>query len=144
MTICVIVADGSRARILLAEHGNSPLTEVQDFVHPESRLREQDLITDLPGRGSDSGGPGKHTMGQENTARRREVDDFARELSGEIDRLLRKTRLHRIYLVASPKLLGHLRAALSKQCVELIAGEIDKDLVRHDLEAIRSHLPKSM
>ncbi|MGD2171432.1 MAG: host attachment protein [Gammaproteobacteria bacterium] len=144
MTICVIVADGSRARVLLAEHGDSPLTELQDFVHPESRLREQDLITDLPGRGSDSGGPGKHTMGQENTTRRKEVDDFARELGAEIDKLCRKTHPHRIYLVASPKLLGHLRAALSKQSADLIAGEIDKDLVRHDLDAIRSHLPKRM
>ena len=144
MTICVIVADGSRARILQAEHGDSPLIELQDFVHPESRLLDQDLITDEPGRGIRSGGAGKHTMGHESEARRKEIDDFARELGTEVENLRRKTRPHRIYLVASPKLLGYLRDALSKQCADLIAGEIAKDLVRHDLDDIRAHLPKRM
>ena len=83
-------------------------------------------------------------MGHEFAARRKEIDDFAHELGAELEKLRRKTHPHRVYLVASPKLLGHLRAALSKQCAELIVGEIAKDLVRHDLEAIRAQLPKIM
>ena len=66
MSICVVVADSSKARILLAESGHGALTDDRDFVHPESRFREQDLVTDGTGSEIDSGGYGKHSMGHEN------------------------------------------------------------------------------
>ena len=142
MSICVAVADASRARILLAEYWDTPLTEYKDLVHPESRLREQDLVSDETGNVYDSGGHGIHGMGQENAAHKKEVEDFAREVCSEIDNLRKKTDLRRIYLVAPPRFLGQLRAAMNRQCHALIAGEVDKNLVMQDIEAIRSHLPK--
>lgn len=142
MSICVVVADSSKARILLAENGRSPLVDHSDYVHPESRLKEQDLVSDGSGAESDSGGFGKHSMGHENAARQKQAEIFAHELCNEIDKLRRTSDLRRIYLVASPKFLGLLRASISKQCVDLLAGEINRDLVTHSIEDIRSHLPK--
>lgn len=144
MSICVVVADGSRARLLLAEHGDSALIECSDLVHPESRLRQQQLVSDSPGSGNDSGGYGSHSMGHENTAHRKQEADFARELSSEIDRLCDENRPHRLYLVAPPRFLGELRGCLSKQSSALLAGEIDKNLVKHGIDEIRAHLPKRM
>lgn len=144
MSICVVVADSSRARILLAESGQSPLIDEKDFIHPESRLREQDLISDGTGSESDAGGFGKHSMGHERTAHEKEMKNFADELCVEIDRLRQGSDLRRIYLVAAPKFLGLLRAAMSKQCSSLIEGEISKDLVSHSIEDIRSHLPRRL
>ncbi len=142
MSICVVVADSSKARILLAPSGYDPLIEDRYFVHPESRLREQDLVTDGTGSEIDSGGYGKHTMGHENAVHQKHAGIFAYELCGEIDKLRRNSDLHKIYLVASPKFLGLLRSSMSKQCTELLVGEINKDLVNHSIEDIRSHLPK--
>ena len=142
MSICVVVADSSKARILLAENGRGALIDDRDFVHPESRLREQDLVSDGTGNETDSGGYGKHSMGHENAAHRKHAETFANELCGEIDKLRRNSDLHKIYLVASPKFLGLLRSSMSKQCTELLVGEINKDLVSHSIEDIRSHLPK--
>jgi len=144
MSILVLVADGSRARFLSAEDGGSPLTETGDFVHPESRLREQDLVSDGTGSGRDSGGYGMHSMGHENEAHRRQQENFAREVCREIDRLRGAGGLYRIYLIAPPGFLGHLRAALGKQSAELVAGEIDRELVTSSLDDIRSHLPKRL
>ncbi len=144
MSICVVVADSSKARILLAESGYGALTDDRDFVHPESRLREQDLVTDGAGNEIDSGGYGKHSMGHENAAHQKHAETFASELCGEIDKLRRNSDLHKIYLVASPKFLGLLRSSISKQCTELLVGEINKDLVNHSIEDIRSHLPKHL
>ena len=144
MSIIVLVADGSRARMLRAEDGASALTESGDFVHPESRLREQELVSDGSGSGKDSGGYGLHSMGHEKEAHQRQQDDFARELCREIDRLRNGGGLHRIYLVAPPGFLGRLRAALGKQSAELIAGEVDRELVTSSLEEIRAHLPKRL
>lgn len=144
MSICVVVADSSKARILLAESGQSPLIDDRDFIHPESRLREQDLVSDGTGSESDAGGFGKHSMGHEKTAHEKEMKNFADELCIEIDKLRQSSNLRRIYLVASPKFLGLLRAAMSKQCSALLEGEISKDLVSHSIEDIRSHLPRRL
>lgn len=142
MSICVVVADSSKARMLLADNGRSSLVDHKDFVHPESRLREQDLVSDGGGSESDSGGYGKHSMGHEHAAHLKQAEIFANELCEEIEKLRRSIDLRRIYLVASPKFLGLLRTGMSKQCAELLAGELNKDLVTHSIEDIRSRLPK--
>ena len=144
MSICVVVADGSKARILLAESGQSPLIDEKDFIHPESRLREQDLVSDGTGSESDAGGFGKHSMGHEKTAHEKEMKNFAGELCVEIDRLRQGSDLRRIYLVAAPKFLGLLRSSMSKQCSALLEGEVSKDLVSHSIEDIRAHLPRRL
>ena len=144
MSICVVVADSSRARILVAESGHSPLVDERDYIHPESRYREQDLVSDGSGSETDSGGFGKHSMGHEKVAHQKEAETFAHELRDEIDKLRRTSDLRRIYLVASPKFLGLLRSSISKQCTELLAGEVNKDLVDHSIEDIRTHLPKRL
>ena len=144
MSICVVVADASRARILLSEYGDSDLTEYRDLVHPESRLREQDLVSDETGNVYDSGGHGIHGMGQENNAHRKEAEDFAREVCGEVELVRRQGDLHRIYLIAPPRFLGQLRSAMNKQCAALIAGEADKNLVTQGIDAIRAPLPKRL
>ena len=129
---------------MVAESGNSPLVDEKDFIHPESRLREQDLVSDGPGSESDSGGFGKHSMGHEKAAHQKQAEAFAHELRDEIDKLRRSSDLRRIYLVASPKFLGLLRSSISKQCTELLSGEVNKDLVDHSIEDIRSHLPNRL
>ena len=144
MTISVIVADASRARILSTGDTLDQLSEIEDLVHPESRLREQDLVTDGYGSGSDSGGPGKHSMGHEKEAHERQAEIFAKELCARIDQLSRRQKIHRIYLVAAAGFLGLLRANLSKQCASLVAGEVNKNLVTHDLSDIRAHLPRKL
>ena len=144
MSICVVVAGSSKARILLVESGHSPLTDDRDYVHPESRLRVQDLVTDGTGSEIDSGGYGKHSMGHERAAHQKQVETFAHDLCGEIDKLRQNSDLWKIYLVAPPKFLGLLRSSISKQCRELLVGEVNKDLVNHSIEDIRSHLPKRL
>ena len=144
MSICIVVANSSMAKFMLTEDSRSPLVEQEEYVHPQSRMREQDLVSDGSGSGSDSGGPGMHSMGHEQAARKREAETFARDIGDAIEKLRRKTDLRKIYLVAPPKFLGLLRSSVSKQCQELLRGEINKDLVKHSATDIRSHLPKKL
>jgi protein required for attachment to host cells len=46
--------------------------------------------------------------------------------------------------VAPPSFLGQLRAALSDQVRALVSAELDKDLVRFDVDAIRERLPERL
>ena len=142
MTIWVVVADSSKARILAAENKTAELQEVSDFVHPESRMRVQDLVADGSGSGSDSGGYGRHSMGHETEPRQQEAESFARELCAEIEKGCRDNNLHRVYLIAPPKFLGMLRGFLNKQCEERIEEQIGKNLVERSIKEIRANLPK--
>ncbi|MCW8855424.1 MAG: host attachment protein, partial [Gammaproteobacteria bacterium] len=49
-TTWVVVADSSRARIFTAETSTSALQEIETLAHPEGRLHEQALSSDLPGK----------------------------------------------------------------------------------------------
>ena len=142
MTIWVVVADSSKARILAAENKTAELEDKSGFIHPESRMRAQDLVADGSGSGSDAGGYGRHSMGHEADPRQQEAEIFARELCGEIEQGCRDNNLHRIYLIAPPKFLGLLRGFLNKQCAERIEEAIDKNLVEHNIKDIRGHLPR--
>lgn len=142
MAVYVIVADSARARILTSEAGVGNLQEERDFIHPESRLQQQELTSDSGGK--NSGVYGQHSMGHEKSAREHATDSFARELVEEINKIRLSGDLGRLYLVAAPRLLGLLRGHLKKPCRDLIAGEVDKDLVSHSIEDIRSHLPASL
>ncbi len=144
MSICVIVADSSKARFLMAQYRDDPLQDEKDFIHPESRLRDQNLAADGSGSGGDAGGFGRHSMGHEKSMQQQQAEIFARELCAEVDKIRRRGELGKIYLVASPRFLGLMRANLSKQCTDLLAGEVNKDLVNHSIEDIRSHLPKAL
>ena len=144
VSICIVVADSSRARILTAQSGSGPLQDEKDYIHNESRLKEQDLVADETGSGSDSGGYGKHSMGHEGAAHQRQAETFAHEICSEVDKLRQHSDLRKIYLVAAPKFLGLLRTGLNKQCTELLVVEVNKGLVKHSIEDIRSHLPKRL
>lgn len=142
MSIWVVVADSSKARILSAQSKTDELQDVGDYIHPESRMRTQDLVADGSGSGSDSGGYGKHSMGHENGVHQQQAEAFAREICAEIDKACQNNDLRRIYLIAPPKFLGLLRNGLNRQCAQRVDSEIDKNLVDHSIKDIRSHLPR--
>ena len=144
MSIYVVVADSSKARFLKADTTDQPLQDERDFIHSESRLREQDLVADGSGSSSDSGGYGQHSMGHEKSGHEQQSKIFARELSDEIEKIRQGGEVRRIYLVAAPRFLGILRASLNRNCAALVDGEINKDLVDHAIDDIRAHLPKRL
>jgi len=81
-------------------------------------------------------------MGHEKDAHQHEVEKFARELCGELDKASQGKDVRKIYLIAAPKFLGLLRSGLSKPCADKLVGEVNKNLVSHSVEDIRGHLPK--
>lgn len=141
MSILIVVADASRARFLVAETRKGRLIEASDFVHNASRQHEQELTSDGKGTGQDATGYGQHTMGHENETHKHHKESFARDLCTEIEKVMKAGKTGKIYLLAAPAFLGMLRKLMNKQTLKLITGEIQKDLVNHSIQEIRSHLP---
>lgn len=136
----IIVADGSRARIFEAVRAGADMHERETLAHPASRLHEQELTSDLPGRAFDSSGEGRHAMGSKVEPKKHEVEEFAKQIAGHLDKARTENRLDNIVVIAAPAMLGMLRSALSAETKKLVATEIDKDLTQHSVADIQAHL----
>lgn len=137
----VVVADSSRARIFRAEGRDGRLVEMEAMAHPEGRLREASLTTDLPGRTFDSHGQGRHAMEEETPPKRHEAIQFAKRIGGVLENARNAGDYDALVIVAEPRFLGLLRENLSHETIKLVGVQLDKNLVRQGPEAIRERLP---
>jgi len=142
VVIWVLVADGSRARLFLAEGARGGLTEIDTWLHPESRLREQDLVTDAPGQDRGRGGSA-HGVNEHHSAHDHELEVFAREIAEHLHAALNENLFSRLVLCAPPRFLGLLREALPAGVRQRIHHEVGKDLTTiKDLRDLRKRLPE--
>lgn len=139
----IVVADASRARLLVRTGKGGSLEEPEDLVHPEGRMPDRDIVSDRPGRSFDSAGEGRHAMEPRTDPGQEAAQEFAREVADVLEGHRAKGDFQRLILIAAPRFLGMLRDHLGKDTRRLVDGELDKDLVRADLEEILRHLPEA-
>lgn len=137
----VLVADKGHARFFSVDGPTSPLIEEDDLIHQQSRMREQELISDSPGKSSGVAGMGRHPMTKENEARNQEAIHFAREISDKLADA-QQQGLRKLYVVSDPGFLGTLRRKMPGQLRRLVTAEIDKNLAGLATDEIRQHLPR--
>ncbi|NIQ13732.1 MAG: host attachment protein, partial [Candidatus Dadabacteria bacterium] len=77
--------ENSRARIFALDNISSPLQELADMQHTESRLHERDLTSDRPGRTFDSRGAGRHAKEPEISTKKHEAVNFAKCIADYIN-----------------------------------------------------------
>jgi len=140
----LLVADAGRARLFSADDSRGPLKELHEIIDPNGRARDQDLVTDRPGRTFDSAGQGRHAMEPSTDPSETEAIGFAKSLTETMDAARVHGRFEYLGLVAPPAFLGHLRKSLSDETARHVVLEVDKDLTRFDPPAIRDHLPERL
>jgi protein required for attachment to host cells len=138
--IWVVVAESSRARILAVENRVSPLREVEDLMHPEARVKEQNLISDRPGRMLNSSTEGQHLFEEPTDPRQHEARIFAKRVADRLDQARVKGECGQIVLIAAPEFLGMLRQELNSQTMKLVGKTLDKNLIHKTEQEIRSYL----
>lgn len=136
----VVVAESSRARIFTMENPNTPLTELQDMLHPEGRAHTHNLTSDLPGRSFDRQGQGRHAMQDPVDVKEQEALVFAEQLADFINTKFGERGMDRLYIAAAPHFLGHLRKKLGDEAKRHIVRQLNKNLVTMDEAEIRRHL----
>lgn len=135
-----LVADASRARLFISTNAKSDIEEIETIAHPEGRLHEHNVTSDLPGRHTGDKSTGSDSYQAETEPKEQEMIDFAKSLSKHIDEMVNKHQVSQISIIAAPHFLGLLRKNLSGQADKLVSFELDKDLVQHSIEDIQQHL----
>jgi len=141
-TLLAVVADSARARIFDFDKSRRTLLEREDLVHPESRLKAQDMNADHPGSTSDPSGAGRHGVDSRSDPKDVEKHEFAQELAHRISAAVNTQHIDNLILMAEPAFLGELRRALPEKIRHRVVLEIDKDLSNESNEEILQHIPK--
>ena len=136
----ILVAESSRAKLFLAETPTAALIELEDFVQPEGRLHEGDLVSDEPGSDGGSTGQGRHVIDDRTTASQMAQISFARQLAERLETGRNTHEFDPLVLVAPPEFLGRLRDELGATLNKLVVEEINKNLVHDSSDVIRSYV----
>jgi protein required for attachment to host cells len=150
MRVRVVVADESEARFFDLSGPRARLRLCGRVANPAARQHDRDLKSDRPGRVFNrAAGTGRrgavahHATGGERRPRTEEARRFARRIARELAQSQREERFDRLVLMAGPRFLGTLRAALRKSIRDAVA-EVPRDLVHQDERAVREHLPREL
>lgn len=139
----LVVADNSKARIFSVESRMGPIEEIESIVHTEARLHEQDMTSDLPGRGNGNG-VGGHAYQDEVSPKEQENINFAKKIANELDTARKENKFKQFVLVAAPEFLGKLRTEFTAQTQKLACYELAKNLSHLNAKEIRAHLPERL
>lgn len=138
----VALADGAKALILVNEGTDAePLLKVlakSELVNPPTREHG----TDKPGRMPDTG-PAQRSALADTDWHAFEEARFVREFAGRLNRAAGAGRFDRLVLVAPPKVIGELRAALAPAAADRLVGEVPKDLTAHPVSEIERLIAKA-
>ncbi|MDF1643870.1 MAG: host attachment protein [Pseudomonadales bacterium] len=140
-TTWIVVASSSQARFFTADTATGPITEFYDLVHSESRLHARDITSDLPGKGFDRQGEGRHGLDSQTPIKKRESIQFAREVSEYLNQARRASQFGRLIIVAAPAFLGELRSTMHNDTASAVIHWLEKNIAKESPEKIRSSLP---
>ena len=139
-TTWILSANRSNASLFESDWPGKSMRRLQDISHPKGRLQNKDINTDKPGRSFDSMGQGRHSMGSDQDP----IDHVAQQYASQLAELLNKGRLTNAYeklvLIAEPKFLGILRAALDKNTALLVVQSVNKELLDVKEEDLEKYL----
>lgn len=139
-TTWILTANRSSASLFESDWPGKSMRRIQDIPHPQGRMQNRDIDTDKPGRSFDSFGQGRHSM----STKQEPTEHIAQQFALDLAELLNKGRLTHAYdklvLMAEPKFLGILRAALDKNTASLVVQTVNKELLDVKEEDLAEYL----
>src|SRR5699024_9504082 len=132
----IVVADAGKARLFSRAKKFSPLEEVETLVHPESRLRRQDLTSDRSGQVQEARAPGEYAAEESTDPKDAEAQVFAREIAERLHKAHQQGGFEHLVLMADPRFLGELRKHLADSTAAAVAATVSVNLTREDVDRI--------
>lgn len=141
-SVWILAAGNAGATIYTCRGGKGGLSQHRRFEHPEGRLHDRELTSDLPGRAYDSSGEGRHAMEQSVDPKKQQSIAFAKKLTEALHRACNAGECDKLYVAAPPAFLGMLREHYSKPVQQALAMEVNNNLVGLSADEVRGHFPE--
>lgn len=139
-TTWILTANRSGASLFESGGRGTPIHRVQDIPHPQGRLQNREIDADRPGRAFDSLGKGRHGMSTAHEPTEQLAMEFARELANLLNKGRTTHAYDKLVLVAEPRFLGMLRAALDAHTAALVVQSVNKELPEVSEKELASYL----
>jgi protein required for attachment to host cells len=124
----ILVANASLAKLYANLGPNKGLTLVKELIHPESRQKNSDLVSDRSGAMAGNGGGG--SMQPQTLPKQHEAKVFAQEIAQELYQGRSQNAFKRAILVAPPAFMGMLNTVIDGPTAQLITERFEKDYTK--------------
>jgi protein required for attachment to host cells len=126
----ILVAQRAGAKIFQSNASGAKLHLIQDIKHPTGRLKDGELVSAKAGSlfSPAAGNAARSATDSENTPHDHDAQMFANELAQIIEKGRVLNSFDQLILVAEPRFMGRLRAALSRSADHKLVSIIEKDL----------------
>jgi protein required for attachment to host cells len=131
----IMVANASQARLFTHNGPNKGLELVKELVHPESREKAAELVSDRIGNYAGSGSYAQPTNPKEHEAER-----FAQEVAHELEQGRVNNAYEKLIVVTSAHFMGLLNGRITQQVKNKISESINKDYTHLPVKELSGHL----
>lgn len=135
----ILVANASHARIYFRNGAKQELALVKELVHPESRMKNAELVTDRAGYMQGTGN-GHGSRQPQTEPKQNEAIHFAQELAHELNQGRCSQQFERIILVAPPAFMGLIGDKMDDQTGKLVTERVSKDYTHSTEKELAGHL----
>lgn len=135
----ILVANASLARLYENLGPNKGLKLVKELIHPESRLKNSELVTDRPGSMAASGN-GQGAKQPQTLPKDHQAKVFAHELAQELYQGRTRNAYGRAIVMAPPAFMGMLNGVIDHPTAQLITDRFEKDYTKSPEPQIREKL----
>jgi protein required for attachment to host cells len=133
----IMVANASQAKLFSNSGPNRGLTLLKELLHPESREKTSNLVSD---RSGSNAGTGHGAFVQATDPKHHEAERFAQELTRELEEGRVNNAYDRLILVASAPFMGLVNSRLPGQVRSKLSESIEKDYTRLPVKELSGHL----
>lgn len=125
----ILVANASLAKLYANLGPNKGLTLVKELIHPESRQKNGELVSDRSGA-MGAVGSGGGSMQPQTLPKQHEAKVFAQEIAQALYQGRTSNAFKRAILVAPPAFMGLLNAVIDGPTAQLITDRFEKDYTK--------------
>ena len=125
----ILVANASLAKLYANLGPNKGLTLVKELIHPESRQKNGELVSDRSGA-MGAAGSGGGSMQPQTLPKQHEAKVFAQEIAQALYQGRTSNAFKRAILVAPPSFMGLLNAVIDGPTAQLITDRFEKDYTK--------------
>lgn len=138
-TLCVVVADGGRARLIRQSEDH----RLHTFEIAESAVihaKSSDMMSEGPGRSFESANPTRHAIEPRTNPHEEAKHGFAELVGAKLCNDSALKQFDRVLLVAPAPILADIQNALDDAVASKVVGTVAKDLTKVPDHELQPHL----